>query len=342
MQHHFHKILVLFSLLLFSIHGHAALSTLESVQKRDWVRCGVNTGLIGFSEANEKGEWQGFDVDFCRAVAAATLGDAKKVKYIPLTAKERFSALSSGEIDLLVRNTTWTIQRDTGLGLEFAGVNYYDGQGFMVSKKLNVSHARELKNVTVCVQAGTTTEINLAEFFYAKKIQYKTAVFDTSDQTAHAFDTGRCNVFTADHSQLYALRLKLKNATDAMILPDVISKEPLGPVVRDDDHQWSDIVRWTHNLMINAEEYGVTSENAEAMLKSDRPNVLRMLGKRANYGVHMGLKPDWGYQIIKQVGNYGEVFERNLGQKSILKISRGLNALWNEGGLQYAPPPFEN
>lgn len=327
-------------LLLLCTTAHA--NTLDAVKKRDILRCGVNTGLLGFSEANEKGEWHGFDVDFCRAVAAATLSDATKVKYIPLTAKERFSALASGEIDLLVRNTTWTIQRDTGLGLDFAGINYYDGQGFMVSKKLGVHHAHELQNVTVCVQSGTTTEVNLAEFFQAKKIKYKTVVFDTSEQTAHAFDTGRCNVFTADHSQLYALRLKLKNASNAMILPDVISKEPLGPAVRDGDNQWSDIVRWTHNLMINAEEYGVTSENADAMLKSNRPNVLRMLGKRANYGVHMGLKPDWGYQIIKQVGNYGEVFERNLGQKSILKISRGLNALWNNGGLQYAPPPFEN
>lgn len=331
-----------FTLLLLCATALSHASTLETVKKRDILRCGVNTGLLGFSEANEKGEWRGFDVDFCRAVAAATLGDAKKVKYVPLTAKERFSALASGEIDLLVRNTTWTIQRDTGLGLEFAGINYYDGQGFMVPKKLGVDHAHQLKDVTVCVQAGTTTEVNLAEFFQAKNIQYKTVVFDTSEQTAHAFDTGRCNVFTADHSQLYALRMNLKSATNAMILPDVISKEPLGPVVRDNDNQWSDIVRWTHNLMVNAEEYGVTSENADVMLKTDRPNVLRMLGKRANYGVHMGLKPDWGYQIIKQVGNYGEVFERNLGQQSILKISRGLNALWNDGGLQYAPPPFEN
>lgn len=338
--------LPIFVCLLLILQSYASASTLDDVKKRGFLRCGVNTNLMGFSvfddKGDNKGQWHGFDVDYCKAVATATLGDAQKVKFIRLTGKERFSALASGEIDMLARNTTWTIQRDTGLNLEFVGINYYDGQGFMAHKKLGIDQAYELNNVSVCVQAGTTSEVNLAEYFHTRHAQYKAVIFDTPEQAVHGFDTGRCDVFTTDQSQLYALRLNLKNATTSLILPDVISKEPLGPVVRDNDPQWINIVRWTHYLMLNAEEYGLNSSNADSLLKSDSPNILRILGKRANYGANMGLAPDWGYQVIKQVGNYGEVFERNLGQKSILKISRGLNALWNSGGLQYAPPPLGN
>lgn len=341
------KKFTLLCLLLLSHHSYASASTLDDIKKRGFLRCGINTNLMGFSVFEDKGDdtsqWHGFDVDYCKAVAAATLGDAQKVKFIRLTGKERFSALASGEIDMLARNTTWTVQRDTGLNLEFVGINYYDGQGFMAHKKLDINRAKDLNNVSVCVQAGTTSEVNLAEYFNTRGTQYKAVVFDTPEQAIHGFDTGRCDVFTADQSQLYALRLNLKNTTTSLILPDVISKEPLGPVVRDNDPQWINIVRWTHYLMLNAEEYDVTSDNADALLKSENPNILRILGKRAShYGANMGLAPDWGYQIIKQVGNYKEVFERNLGQKSILKINRGLNVLWNEGGLQYAPPLFEN
>ncbi len=309
--------------------------TLESVKSKGFVQCGVSTGLPGFSNADKSGNWKGLDVDVCRAVAAATLGDASKVKYTPLTAKERFTALQSGEIDLLSRNTTWTLTRDASLGLNFAGVNYYDGQGFMVSKNLGVKSALELDGAAVCIQAGTTTELNLADYFRENGMKYKAITYDTSDATVKGFEAGRCDVLTSDQSQLYALRIKLKDPKSAIVLPEVISKEPLGPVVRQGDDKWFNIVKWALFAMVNAEEMGVTSKNVDSMKNSKNPAIARLMGGQ---GEKLGLPDDWAYNIIKQVGNYGESFERNVGMGSPLKISRGLNALWNKGGLQYAPP----
>ncbi len=316
-----------------------AEETLESVKEKDFVQCGVSTGLPGFSNPDEKGNWQGLDVDVCRAVAAAVLGDAGKVKYIPLTAKERFTALQSGEIDVLSRNTTWTQTRDTKLGLNFAGVNYYDGQGFLVSKNLGVNSALELDGAAVCIQSGTTTELNLSDYFRQHKMSYTPVVFDTSDQTVKGFESGRCDVLTSDQSQLYALRIKLADPNSAKVLPEVISKEPLGPVVRQGDDQWFNIVKWSLNAMINAEELGLTSANIDEMkASSSNPNVKRLIGLEGPKGEGLGLNDDWAYQIVKQVGNYGEAFDRNVGSGSPLNIERGINALWNAGGFMYAPP----
>lgn len=322
----------------FSASAMAAEGTLDKIKKRGAVKCGVSTGLAGFSSPNDKGEWSGLDVDFCRAVAAAALGDANKVKYTPLTAKERFTALQSGEIDILSRNTTWTITRDASLGLNFAGTNYYDGVGFLVMKKLGVKSAKELDTAAICVQAGTTTELNVSDYFKTNGMKYKSVVFDTADQTSQGFASGRCDVLTSDQSQLYSLRLKLKDPSSAIVLPEVISKEPLGPVVRQGDDNWFNLVKWTHFAMLNAEELGVTSKNVDEKKKSKDPAIARLLGTSDNSGDAMGVNADWAYQIIKQVGNYGEVFEKNVGKGSPLKISRGLNALWTKGGLQYAPP----
>ncbi len=316
----------------------AADSTLEAVKKNGYLRCGVNTGLPGFSSADAKGNWTGLDVDVCKAVAAATLGDAGKVKFTPLTAKERLTALQSGEIDVLSRNTTWTLTRDTSLGIHFAAVTYYDGQGFMVSKGLGVKSARELNGAAVCILAGTTTELNLADYFRTRKMDYQPVVFDTADQTVKGFEAGRCDVLTSDQSQLYGLRIKLARPETAVVLPEVISKEPLGPAVRQGDDQWFNIVRWTLFAMINAEELGVTSENVDAMRSSGNPEVKRLLGLEGIKGQGLDLSDGWAYNIVKQVGNYGEVFERNVGQGSPLKIERGLNALWSNGGIQYSPP----
>ncbi|MBD0786614.1 amino acid ABC transporter substrate-binding protein [Vibrio sp. Y2-5] len=316
----------------------AAESTLDKVMAAGVLSCGVSTGLPGFSNPNSKGEWEGIDVEYCQAVAAAVLGDKTKVKYVPLTAKERFTALQSGEIDVLSRNTTWTLQRDTALGLNFAGVNYYDGQGFMVKKELGLTSAKELDGASICVQSGTTTELNLADYFRANGMSYKPVVFDTAAQTSKGFDSGRCDALTTDQSGLYALRLNLAEPSAAQVLPEIISKEPLGPVVRQDDDQWFNIAKWTLNAMINAEEYGITSKNADEMLKSDNPNVKRILGVDGPKGSGLGIRDDWGYQIVKQVGNYGESFERTVGKGSPLQISRGVNALWNAGGFMYAPP----
>lgn len=316
----------------------AAASTLKEVQKRGELQCGVSTGLPGFSATDEKGNWKGLDVDGCKAIAAAVLGDAGKVKYIPLNAKERFTALQSGEIDVLVRGTTWTLTRDTSLGLNFAGVNYYDGQGFMVSKKLGVKSAKDLDGAAICIQAGTTTELNLADYFTQNKMKYQPVVFDSHDQTIKGFEAGRCDVLTSDQSQLYGLRTHLPNPDDAVLLPEIISKEPLGPVVRQGDDGWFNIVRWSFFAMVNAEDMGVTSKNIDEMKKSDNPGIRRLLGLEGIKGKSLGLSDDWAYQIIKQVGNYSEVFERNVGMDSPLKIKRGLNALWSKGGIQYAPP----
>jgi len=313
-------------------------ATFDAVKKKGYLQCGVNTGLPGFANADDKGNWTGLDVDLCRAVAAAVFGDASKVRFTPLTAKERLTALQSGEIDLLSRNTTWTLTRDAALGLHFAGVNYYDGQGFLVAKALGVKSAKELDGASVCILAGTTTELNVADYFRANGMQYRPVVFDTADLTIKAFEAGRCDVLTSDQSQLYGLRIKLAQPDSAEVLPEIISKEPLGPVVRQSDDEWFNIVRWTLFAQLNAEELGVTSGNVEQMKTSTNPEIRRILGVEGDKGKDLGLSNDWAFNIIKEVGNYGEVFERNVGQQTPLKISRGLNALWNRGGIQYAPP----
>ncbi|WP_162062923.1 amino acid ABC transporter substrate-binding protein [Vibrio taketomensis] len=323
---------------LMSTSASAADGTLDKVLKKGVLTCGVSTGLPGFSNPNSKGEWEGIDVEYCQALAAAVLGDKTKVKYVPLTAKERFTALQSGEIDVLSRNTTWTLHRDTALGLNFVGVNYYDGQGFMVKKDLGVESAKDLDGAAVCVQSGTTTELNLADYFRNNDMEYKPVVFDTAAQTSSGFDAGRCDVLTTDQSGLYALRLNLADPSSAVVLPEIISKEPLGPVVRQGDDKWFNIAKWTLFTMINAEEYGIDSKNVDEMVKSSDPNVKRILGVDGPKGKSLGIADDWGYQIVKQVGNYGESFERTVGEGSPLEISRGVNALWNEGGFMYAPP----
>ncbi|WP_028301455.1 amino acid ABC transporter substrate-binding protein [Oceanospirillum beijerinckii] len=313
-------------------------TTLNAVKERGYVQCGVTTGVPGYSNPDDKGNWKGMDVDVCRGVAAATLGNADKVKYIPLNAKERFTALQSGEIDMLSRVTTWTLTRDSSLGLNFAGVTYYDGQGFMINKDLGVKSALELDGASLCIQSGTTTELNAADYFRANNMQFEPVVFDTADQTVKGFEAGRCDVLTSDQSQLYALRIKLANPNGAMVLPEIISKEPLGPVVRQGDDGWFNIVKWSLFAMVNAEEMGLTSSNIDGKMKKPDPAIDRFVGKEGIKGSGLGLSDDWAYQIVKQVGNYGEAFDRNLGMSSPLKIERGLNALWNKGGLQYAPP----
>jgi general L-amino acid transport system substrate-binding protein len=315
----------------------AQAATLEDVKARGALSCGVSTGLAGFSQKDEKGVWSGLDVDTCRAVAAAVFGDAEKVQYKPLTAKERFTALQSGEIDMLSRNTTWTHTRDTSLGLNFAGVTYYDGTGFMVNKKLGVKSAKELNGANACVQAGTSTELAISDYFRVNKIDYKAVTFDTSDQTRAGFESGRCDFLTSDQSQLYALRIGLADPSAAVVLPEVISKEPLGPVVRQGDDQWFNIVKWSVNAMIEAEEQGVTAANVDDMKANGKPENKRLLGTEGELGANLGLNADWGYQIVKQVGNYSESFERNVGMGSPLNISRGLNALWSDGGIMYSP-----
>ena len=316
----------------------ASAATLDDVKAKGFVQCGVNTGLAGFASPNDQGEWAGFDVDICKAVAAAVFGDATKVKYTPTTAKERFTALQSGEIDMLSRNTTWTLSRDTALGFNFAGVNYYDGQGFMVRKSLGVNSALQLSGASVCVQTGTTTELNLTDYFKANDMTYNPVVFEKLEEVNAAYDANRCDVYTTDQSGLYSIRLGLSNPDDHMVLPEVISKEPLGPVVRQGDDQWFSIVKWVHFAMLNAEEMGVTSANVDEMVNSTDPNVMRLLGKEGAFGEAIGVSNDWAYNVIKQVGNYGEVFERNVGASTPLGIARGVNALWSKGGLQYAPP----
>jgi len=307
------------------------------VKKKGFVQCGVSQGLAGFSNPDAKGNWSGLDVDVCRAVAAAVFGDDKKVKYTPLSAKERFTALQSGEIDILSRNTTWTATRDTALGLNFAGVNYYDGQGFMVRKDLGVSSALELNGASVCTNTGTTTELNVADYFRENKMKYEVIAFEKADEVIQAYDAGRCDVFTTDASGLYAQRLKLKDASKHIVLPEIISKEPLGPVVRQGDDQWFNLVKWTVYAMVNAEEMGVTSANVDSQ-KDGSPAVKRLLGVEGNFGQNLGVGNDWAYNIVKMVGNYAESFDRNVGPDTPLGIARGVNALWSKGGIQYAPP----
>ena len=321
--------------------GHAlAGKDLDAVKARGVLICGVAAGgLAGFMLADSQGKWKGLDVDVCRAVAAALFGDSEKVKYTPVSAQQRFTALQSGEVDMLSNNTTWTLTRDTALGLDFTGITYYDGQGFMVNKKLGVKSAKELNGATVCVPSGSTTELNLADYFRANKMTLKPVVFDDIDQIRGAFFAGRCDVYTGDRVRLYATRAaNAPNPDDYVILPEIISKEPLGPVVRHGDNQFADIVRWAQYAMIEAEEYGITSKNVDEMLNSENPSIKRILGVTPGMGKALGVDERWVYTIVKQVGNYGEAFERNLGMGSPLKIDRGLNKLWTEGGILYAPP----
>jgi general L-amino acid transport system substrate-binding protein len=316
----------------------ASAQTLKTVKDRGILSCGVTSGLPGFSAPDDKGNWTGLDVDLCRGLAAAILNDASKIKFVPLSAKDRFTALQSGEIDVLSRNTTWTLSRDTQLGLNFGAVNYYDGQGFMVKKSAGIASTLKLDGASACVQQGTTNEQNLADYFKANKMKYEVIAFATADETLKAYESGRCDTFTSDVSQVYAERLKLAKPEDHVVLPEVISKEPLATVVRHGDDQWLDIIKWTHYAMLNAEELGVTQKNVDEMLKSDKPEIKRLLGTEGNLGEQLGLTKDWAVRVVKAVGNYGETFERNVGSGSKLNIARGLNRLWNQGGIQYAPP----
>lgn len=316
----------------------AQAAVLDQVKAKDFVQCGVTQGLPGFSNPDDKGNWTGLDVDLCRAIAAAIFDDPSKVRYTPLTAKDRFTALQSGEIDVLSRNTTWTLSRDTSLGLNFAGVNYYDGQGFLIRKDKKVSSALELSGASVCTQTGTTTELNVADFFRARNMKYEVVAFNTADETIKAYEAGRCDVFTSDVSQLYSMRLKLANTADHVVLPEIISKEPLGPVVRHGDDQWFDIVKWVLFATLNAEELNVTQKNLDEQLKSPNPDIKRLLGTEGNFGEQLGLTRDWVVRIVRHVGNYGESFDRNVGAGARLGIERGLNRLWTKGGIQYAPP----
>jgi general L-amino acid transport system substrate-binding protein len=313
-----------------------AQSTLDAVKSKGFVACGTNTGLAGFSQPDSKGVWRGIDVDVCRAVAAAVFGDASKVRYVPATTQQRFTSLQSGEVDLLSRNTTWTLSRDTSLGVNFAGINFYDGQGFMVWKKLNVKSAKQLNGATICVQPGTTTELNLADYFRANRMTFKPVVIDKLEEVLNAYFAGRCDVFTTDMSGLVSVRgSRAPNAAEHVILPEVISKEPLGPLVRHGDDRWFDIVKWSLNAMIEAEELGLTSKNIEQALSSKDPSVQRFVGATGDLGKMLGLDNRWAYNIVKQVGNYGESFDANL---KPLGFERGQNALWKNGGLMYSPP----
>jgi len=314
----------------------AAQSTLDAVKSKGFVQCGVNTGLAGFSQPDSKGVWRGIDVDACRAVAAAVFGDANKVRYTPLTAQQRFTALQSGEVDILSRNTTWTITRDTSLGLNFVGVNYYDGQGFMVHRKLNVKSARQLSGATVCVQPGTTTELNLSDYFRANRMSFKPVVIEKLEEVLNAYFAGRCDVFTTDHSGLIALRAsRAPKPEEHVILPEIISKEPLGPVVRHGDDRWFDVVKWSLFAMLEAEEMSLSSKNIDQAASSKDPAVQRFIGASGDVGKMLGLDNRWAFNIVKQVGNYGESFDANL---KPLGFERGLNRLWNQGGIMYAPP----
>ena len=314
-------------------------ATLDDVRAAGQIKCGVSTGVNGFSAPDASGEWQGFDVAICRAVAAAVFGDATKVQFVPTTGQTRFSALSSGEIDMLARNTTWTFSRDVDLKFTFAGINYYDGQGFMVRKDLGVSSARELDGATVCIQTGTTTELNLADYFRVNNMTYEPVPIETNAEAQQQYLAGACDVYTTDASGLAATRATFADAENHIVLPEIISKEPLGPLVRHGDDEWADIVRWTLNAMIAAEEYGVTSANVEELAKgTNNPEINRLLGTEGNLGAMFRLSPDWAKNVIQLVGNYGEVFNANIGEATPIGLARGLNAQWTQGGLLYSPP----
>ena len=319
--------------------GAAAAGTMDDVKARGKLNCGVTTGLVGFAAPDANGEWQGFDVAVCRAVAAAVLGDANAVEFVPTTGKTRFTALASGEVDMLARNTTWTFSRDVDLKFEFIGVNYYDGQGFMVPKALGVSSAKELDGATVCIQTGTTTELNLADFFRSNNISYEPVPIETNAEAQQQYLAGACDVYTTDASGLAATRATFENPGDHVLLPEIISKEPLGPLVRHGDHEWGDVVRWTLNAMVSAEELGITSANIDEMAAgTDNPEVNRLLGSEGTLGEMLGLDAQWAMRAIKAGGNYGEVFAKNIGEETPIGLARGLNAQWTDGGLLYSPP----
>ncbi|MBT8454911.1 MAG: amino acid ABC transporter substrate-binding protein [Alphaproteobacteria bacterium] len=319
--------------------GAASASTLEDVKARGELNCGVNTGLVGFAAPDANNNWQGFDIDICRAVAAAVLGDPDAVKYVPLTGKTRFTALAAGEIDMLSRNTTWTFSRDVDLKFEFVGVNYYDGQGFIAPRELGVTSAKDLDGATICIQTGTTTELNLADFFRSNSISYEPVPIETNAEALQQLLAGACDVYTTDASGLAASRATFENPGDWVILPEIISKEPLGPLVRHGDNDWGDIVRWTLNALVAAEELGVTSANvAELSNGTDNPEVNRLLGTEGGLGEMLGLDADWAANALAVTGNYGEIFERHIGENTPIGLARGLNAQWTEGGLLYAPP----
>ena len=322
--------------------GTAQAATLDDIRAADELKCGINTGLAGFANTDDAGNWVGFDVDYCKALAAAVLGDPGKVQYVSLTGKNRFPALQAGEIEVLARNTTWTLSRDVDLGLTFVGVNYYDGQGFIGPKSLGISSAGELDGASVCIQTGTTTELNLADFFRTNNITYEPVPIETNAEARAAYEAERCDVYTSDASGLAATRATFDNPNDHVILPEIISKEPLGPLVRHGDDQWADIARWVLNALISAEELGVTQANVEALAQtdggSDNPEIQRMLGSAGSMGSMLGLDADWAARAIKAVGNYGEIFARHLGPDTRLGLERGLNALYTEGGILYSPP----
>jgi len=316
-------------------------ATLKAVLARGRVNCGVHPGLIGFSYKDNSGRWRGFDVDFCRALAAAIFSDAERVNFIPLSTTERFDALKTGKVDVLWRSTSWTLSRDAAEGVDFAGINYYDGQGFLVRKTLRLNSATELNGARICVQTGSTSELNLADYFRARGLKYAAVIVKNEDEGRDAYTQGRCDALTTDVSALAAARATLSDPLAHMILPEIISKEPLGPVVRHGDNQWADIVRWTLNATIAGEELGVSQKTvADMQIESQVPEVKRLLGVESNLGEGLGLGPEWAYNILKQVGNYGDIFNRNIGEESPLRLSRGLNARWNapERGLLYAPP----
>lgn len=322
----------------FSSGAQAESGVLKDVKARGAINCGVSTGLLGFSSPDDQKNWAGFDVDFCRAIAAAVFNDPGKVNFVPLNAEERFKALKDGKIDVLSRNSTWAMSRETEYGISFAGISYYDGQGFMVRRSRKVESALELGGASVCVQSGTTTQLNLADYFRANNMTYQEMTFPNAAESIKAYGSGKCDVFTSDVSQLYAERLKLDKPGDHVILADVISKEPLGPVVRQGDDGWLMIVKWTHFAMLNAEELGVSSKNIDQALASTKPDVKRLVGVDGDYGEKLGLTKDWAVRIIRHVGNYAEIYDRNVGVDSKLGIPRGLNQLWSNGGIQYAPP----
>ncbi len=313
-------------------------ATLAAVRKRGRVRCGTSTTYPGFGEVDASGRWAGFDVDFCRAVAAAVFGDPAKVEFVPETAKTRLDALQNGEIDVLSRNTTWTLSRESAHAILFAGITYYDGQGFMVKRSLGVGSAADLSSKSICVQQDTTTELNLADYFHGRGLPYAPIAFPTAEGAEQGYRDGKCGAYTTDASALFVIRAAMADPESSVILPQIISKEPLGPAVRQGDDQWFEIVRWTLDAMVDAEEMGVSQANVDAMAKGDNPRVKRLLGAEGNFGQGLGLTSDWAYRIVKTVGNYGDVYARNLGQESRLKIKRGLNALWTAGGLLYAAP----
>jgi general L-amino acid transport system substrate-binding protein len=326
------------ALTILAFAHDAGAQTLKTIKERGSLICGVNPDLIGFSTRDQHGNWTGFDVDFCRALAAAIFDDPKKVEFVPTVAADRLAAVQSGKVDVLSRNTTWTMSREAEFQINFAAVTYYDGQGFLVRRDRNVTSALELDGATVCVQEGTTTQPNIADFFSANQMRHQTLAFVTADEALKAYDAARCNALSSDVSALFAERLKLTAPDDHIILPDVISKEPLGPAVRFGDDQWLNIVKWTHFAMINADELGISSQTLEAAMTSGKPAVRRLVGTEGSYGEQFGLTKDWAVRIVRHVGNYGEVFERNIGVGSKLSIPRGLNHLWTKGGIQYAPP----